>query len=217
MKRCLLRGFSLARSRQEEGMLGMYSRPVTYKEKVILRPVLSYQDKEDVANHYNKYYVHIKRYIASHISSAVDVEDLTQDVFAILCMAAVRKGGSGITRGYLFGIATNVIRNYIRHKRNSKKKMMPIDTIEEISSCSGITPNHNMAQMLFVQELEIMICELKTKLSPKVYKAVELNFFEGLTPEKAAQRIGCSVEAFKKRLQRGTRVLKQIIKKEATI
>jgi RNA polymerase sigma-70 factor (ECF subfamily) len=180
----------------------------------ILKRAVCHQDKDVVAILYTKYYEHIKHFIASHIGSVADVEDLTQDVFTELCKAMAHYDGRGTIKGYLFGIATNVIRNYIRHQQKNIKTIH-IDATEDTSICPNIRPDHNIAGTLPEQEMKIMIRELKTKLSPKVYEAVALRFFERLPPKEAAHRIGCSVEAFKKRLQRAARVLEQIIKQRS--
>jgi DNA-directed RNA polymerase specialized sigma24 family protein len=91
-----------------------------------------------------------------------------------------------------------------------------IDAIENASIYSSITSDQNTKEMLFEEELKSVILELKNKSSLGVYQAVALMFFERSTPEEAAHRLGCSIEALKKRLQRGTKVLEQIIKKEET-
>lgn len=188
----------------------------TDREKAALRPVLCRQDKDIVVVLYTKYYADIKRYIGSHISSAVDVEDLTQDVFMAICAAADRNGGCRITKRYLFGVARNVIRNHIRRKRNSRIKTIPIEAIWDARIYSSTMPDQNMAGTLCEQELEAVMCEFQAKLSPAVYEAVALWFFERLSPEEAAYRIGCSVQAFKKRVQRAGRILEGIIKRETT-
>ncbi len=178
-------------------------------EKAILKSVIFQQDKKALAILYAKYYPQVKRYVISQVGSVEDAEDLVQDVFVELSKGKGNYKGYGSVRSYLLGISKKIIYQYRRQKAHPVR-IIPIDSVENSSVCS-ITPYHNKAGMIFEQELKSIIHEFKSKSSSGVYEAVELIFFERLNPGEAAKKLGCSVEAFKKRLRRGAKIFEQII------
>lgn len=178
----------------------------------ISKQATCHHNNNDIANLYIKYNAHIKHFIASHIGFNIDVEDLTQEVFIKFYEIRIPQKDDSYIKGYLFGIAKNIIRKYIRKKQKKKINIISFENIRNIEIHLSISQNHDNDETNYKQKLRTMLLELKYKLSSQMYQTILLNFFERLSPEQAASKMGCSVQAYKKRLQRATRITEQIIK-----
>ncbi len=149
----------------------------------------------------------MKRYIASHIRSIADAEDLAQDVFVGLCNGNGRYEGCGSVRGYLFGIANNVIRKYHRERAHSVKTI-PIDSVNPIDT-GKVQQSRGPARQIEAQELKKAIEEAVAKLSPKAREAIKLRFIDRLSTEQAAQKAGCTPGTFYCRLSNALKTLRK--------
>jgi len=183
------------------------SKSAGIHESSILERAVSHRDRDAAAILYAKYFVHIKHYIASHIGPVPDVEDLAEEVFVQLCKGTADYHGRGNVEAYLHGIARNVIRRYLGRKAHTIRTI-PIDLIEQSAVLSKIEPFPGEAGMLSGRELKKMVRDLKALLPPKAYEAVKVRLVEGLSPKQAARKLGCSVAALRKRLQRAAGILR---------
>jgi len=84
---------------------------INIDEKLVLKRAICQQDRTALAFLHTKYYSRMMHYIASHVNSVQDAEDLTQDVFIELCKGNGSFNGCENAEKYLFGIARNIIRS----------------------------------------------------------------------------------------------------------
>ena len=183
------------------------SRSARIDERSILERAVCHRDRDAAAILYAKYLVQIKHYIASHIGPVPDVEDLAEEVFVQLCKRTAHYDERGNVEAYLHSIARNVIRRYLRHKAHTIRTI-PIDLIEQSAVLSKTEPYRGEAGMLSGRQFKKMVRDLKALLPPKAYEAVKVRLVEGLSPKQAARKLGCSVAAFRKRLQRAAGILR---------
>ena len=182
---------------------------VNVDESLILKRAVHQQDREAVAVLHAKYYLQVKRYIASCIGSFADAEDLAQDVFVELCRSNGQYDGRGNVEGYLFGMARNTIRRYHRERTNSVETI-PIDSISDVAADYDIRRRGESPGQISEQGFERAIEDVTAKLSPKARQALKLRFIDGLGTKEAAKKAGCCIDTFYKRLQRAAKTLQDI-------
>lgn len=181
--------------------------PIDIDESLILERAIYRRDRKAVAVLHAKYYVHMKRYIASRISSMADANDLAQNVFVELCKGNGRYEGCGSVRGYLFGIANNAIRKY-HHERAHSVKTIPIDSVNPIDT-GKVQQSRGPARQIEAQELKKAIEEAVAKLPPKARQAIKLRFIDGLSNKQATQKAGCTPGIFYVRLSNALKTLRK--------
>jgi len=184
--------------------------PINIDESLILKRAIYQRNRKAVAVLHAKYYVHMKRYIASRINSIADADDLAQNVFVELCKGNGRYDGRGSVERYLFGIAKNAIRKYHRERAHSVKTI-PIDSVYPIDT-GKVQQSRGPARQIEAQELKKIIEEAVDQLPPKAREAVKLRLVEGLEPEAAAKRAGCHVDTFYRRFYEGLKALRKCMK-----
>lgn len=178
-------------------------------DRLILRRAVCLQDMRAVATLYLKYYAHVRSYIASHVSSVADTEDLAQDVFVQLCVGTAHYDGVANVESYLLGIARNSIRRYHRQKRRSAETML-IDLISHIGPGHDIEQTRDSAMRISPEQSKRMIAHLENRLTHKARQAFILRFVDGLSPKEAAEKAGCSIGAFYKRMERVIKTMREI-------
>ncbi len=142
-------------------------------------------DRHQIADHCERYYGAIYRYIAYRVSHRTDAEDLASEVFvrALESRAAVRVSILGL----LYRIAENLITDYYRREAR-RKKMMDRETDIDAISVAG---NHrDPAEMIDLAQ------SLKT-LTGEQYQVIVMRFLEGYPIEEVAAALGKTPGAVK--------------------
>jgi RNA polymerase sigma-70 factor (ECF subfamily) len=151
-----------------------------------------------------KYYLGIKRYIASRINSPDDAEDLTQCTFLEFYKSNNRVENLENPKAYLFGIARKLIGNYY-HRKDKNKESVFLQIVPEITDkISYENYNKESRTIDLIEEIDNIISELP----PKAREAVELRLIEDLSCKEAAHRANCSVGIFYDRFYEGLKILK---------
>ena len=182
------------------------------QDNVLLRRAVHEKDRKALSWLYTKYYRNIKRFMVSCVSSVTDAEDLVQNVFFELCKGNDDYKEYRNAEAYLFGIARKLVGQYRRNK-SRQIKTIPINSIDEVSARDKARQNRNLEGQISSQEIK-KIKNLLNKLAPKAQEALRLRFIEGLTPEDAAKKTGCSLNTFYQRFYNGLKVLRTGISKE---
>jgi len=165
-------------------------------------------EEQTLATFYAKYHPQIRSYITSRINSSADADDLTQDVFIEFW-----KGNSPQDpKTYIFAIARKLISRYCRNRRKQPRTVW-IRSVDEIATSCDLRKYQNQVEQISPTELKKLIEDAVAQLPPKACEAIRLRFIEGLSSKEAAQKAGCSVGAFWKRLQRAGKTLRQIRRK----
>jgi RNA polymerase sigma-70 factor (ECF subfamily) len=181
------------------------------EDKLLLMRAVCQKDRRARATLYLKYAPQVRSYIASHVSSGADTEDLVQEVFLQVCRGKGHYDSSKAVRPYIFGIARNVIRRYDREKKRSPETM-PADSL------NGLFPRYNSRESIdpvrriSAKQWKRILARGDVGLSVGLREAIELRFIEGLSCEEAARRLGCSKWAFYKKIERAKKLLKDALK-----
>ena len=90
-----------------------------FDEKILLSKAQAL-DREALSQIHDQYYDSIYRYISFRVSDEQSVEDLTSEVFTRFLSALHKKiGRPKCIRGWLFGTACHVVKEYYRSQRRS--------------------------------------------------------------------------------------------------
>jgi len=178
------------------------------RNRILQKSVMS--EEKILVAFYEEYYPHINSYIASRVNWSADADDLTQDVFIEFWKANRLQN----PKAYIFAIARKIITQYYGNKEKQPRTVQ-LSSIGEITANPGLPQSENMAKQIYLLKLKkIIIEEVVGQLPTKAYEAIKLRFIEGLCSKEAAQKAGCSMDAFRKRLRRAVRILQKIREKE---
>lgn len=157
------------------------------------------------------YYPNVKRYIASRIDIIEDVEDLTQSVFLEFYRVDHNDKEYQSAEAYLLKIAQNLIALYYRN-RSKRLKTVSMESIGEIAASDTTQHDESPTKRISPQELTEII-EI-AGLSPKARQALNLIFIKKYSTKEAAQKAGCSVWTFYKRIDKATKLLEDAMKRK---
>jgi RNA polymerase sigma-70 factor (ECF subfamily) len=175
---------------------------VETQARILLRRAIYEKDREALGRLHSIYYSRIKRYIASRINSIPEAEDLSQNVFLELCKGNSRYDGQRDPEAYLFGMARNLISHYHRNKRKYLQTVQ-LESARD-SAISYDAPQYRSASLT---RLRKDLDEAIKQLPPKAKDAIRARLIEGLSPTEAAQKAGCSIQAFYNRFDAALKAL----------
>ena len=165
----------------------------------VLKLVAVRKDRAALESIHSQYYLSIKKYISSRISSEEDVQDLVQDVFIDFCNDYQK----GITveniESYLIGIAKNILKRYYCKKIKSSKTITAI-SIKELSQNRSNPKGKSTYERVVSREHHDYFEKLVSNLPSKAREAIKLRFFDGYSSKEAAEIAGCDIKVFRARL-----------------
>jgi len=142
------------------------------------------------------------RYFRKSTHDPCDAEDLTQEVYCKLARLEDEEVLAK-TEGYLFRIASNVLRDKNRRDRvRARDKSVPYDDALEKD------PFPSPEQIIDGREQYGYFLKALKDLSPRAREVFVLSRFEGLTYRQIAQRCGISVNTVKKHMVKAMAGLK---------
>jgi RNA polymerase sigma-70 factor (ECF subfamily) len=127
------------------------------------------------------------RYLVAMVGDADVAEDLTQDVYERAYLHLDQLRNPTAARAWLFGIAANAAR--MHHRRGRRLRWLPLEAL----GGHAHTRDEND-----VGELEVALARLRSEER----SALVLIGYLGFTAAEAAEAMGCSPEAARKRWQR---------------
>jgi len=157
---------------------------------------------------YCKYLPMVRSFFASKGLASVDIDDLAQEVFGEL--AQDKKPEE--PRTYLRVIARNV---FCRHYRRQRAEQLALDTYRQRMGAAdggsagqarhdgGSVPDAGSAP-------EQVLAALFARLPAKQTELMKLRFVEGLSVREVAQRMRCSADTARKRIQRAKLIVQAL-------
>jgi RNA polymerase sigma-70 factor (ECF subfamily) len=138
------------------------------------------------------------------VRSESDAADLTQDVFVRAFRALPRLQAPEAFTSWLYRIAVNLSRNFIRDSTRVRVESLdqPVDEEEgsgrrEIADTSG-----DPGALAQTKDMQERVRQAVATLSPDHRMVVTLHHLQGLPVEEIARVMGCSVGTVKSRLSR---------------
>ena len=150
----------------------------------------------------DRHLLHIGRFFANKVADAADTEDLVGQTFEIVAKNLGTYRGDSSFRTFLFGIARNVLRDYIK-----KKRRQPGDVDFEVTRIADIGPSPSVI-VAERKEQTLLLQALRTiTLSYQI--VLELSFFENMTQAEIAVQLGIAPGTVASRIRRGKQQLYQ--------
>jgi len=140
----------------------------------------------------------LQRLAASLLRDPEGARDVAQDALVAALEHPPRRGGE--LRGWLATVTRNLARNRVRSEGNRERREASAARAEAHGDVQDI------AQRMEVQRL---VCEAVFALDEPRREAIYLRYFEGLTPDEIARRVGAPVKTVQSRLNRGLAELRE--------
>ncbi len=149
------------------------------------------------------------RFIVKHIGWGSDAEDLTQQAFVEAARSyATFKGASELST-WLYGIAMNLVRNYLSRSPHRRYTFEGDDALSE-TSCARPDPFEQLALSESVRALEKALAEL----APEMRDVLLLVAYEELSYEDAAVMLSIPVGTVRIRVSRARSSLRKRLSAE---
>ncbi len=159
---------------------------------------------------YDRYSGRIYNYAYRFLKNSESAEDATQEVFAKMFKNANQFRGGAKFSTWLFAIARNQCRDYLRKPENKVKKEGE-DVLITLPAPDELSPHRNLERQEDKKMIEEMIQEALMALSPDLREALVLSRYHGLSYGEIAQVSGCSEGAIKTRVFKAMEVLKKAL------
>lgn len=159
---------------------------------------------------YDRYSTRIFNFTFRFLRNRELAEDATQEVFIKMMKHANQYNGEARLSTWLFSIAANWCRDFLRKGENKPKESA--DILVTLPSPAVDSPHHRLEQ----RESQQRIQKALEALTPDQREAILLSRYQGLSYAEIAQISGCSEGAVKTRVFRAMETLKKVLTPEAS-
>jgi RNA polymerase sigma-70 factor (ECF subfamily) len=151
---------------------------------------------------FKRYYTPIARFFSNKINDPPG--DLVQETFTACVKGRdrIREGGS--FRGYLFGVAYNVLTGYLR-RRYAKHEDLGSMSILDLDPSPSVVMHRSEEVRLLLQALRTLPIELQV--------VVELRYWEQMNSSEIGRVLGIPAATIRSRLQKGHALLEAALRK----
>ena len=153
---------------------------------------------------FDRYSARIYNFTFRFLKTSQAAEDATQEVFLKMLKHAQQFHGDAKLSTWLFSIAANLCRDYLRKSDNKAK-----EPEETLISLPALTDSPELA--LEKREDEQRVQRALELLTPEQREAILLSRYQGLSYAEIAQIAGCSEGAVKTRVFRAMETLKKAL------
>ena len=145
------------------------------------------------------------------IGQEEDARDVAQETFLRAFRALPGFKGQAKFSSWIYRIALNLCRDWIRRKRRTPVSPLPDDVdISELAAEQG--PSESVEDLVARRELSAVVEEAMTLLPEEQRTAVILKEYHGMTFQEIADLQGCPLSTVKTRLYQGLSVLRKHLK-----
>jgi len=137
----------------------------------------------------------LRGWLRHRLGSAVDAEDLLQDVFLKAMRQGERFCAIANARAWLYEVARNALADRLRLARNT------VELPEDLSA--------DTEEAAAVDSLAVCLPRVLSELNPEDREAITLCDLEGLPQDEYARRKGLSLPGAKSRVQRARKRLRE--------
>ena len=149
---------------------------------------------------FKRHFDAVCRFFANKVSD--DVEDLIQKTFLACVEGKERFRGEASFRGYLFGVARNVLRRYYRDKKYQKQRF---DPLEHSVHDAGPAPSMVVAEK---REQQLLLAALRQiPLDHQI--TLELYYWEQMSASELGAVLGLPEGTVRGRIRRAKQLLEE--------
>jgi RNA polymerase sigma factor (sigma-70 family) len=156
--------------------------------------------KQLVRAHQNRLY----RFVVKHVGWGSDAEDLTQQAFVEAAQSFTTFKGASELSTWLYGIAMNLVRNYLSRAPHRRYAFEGDDALAE-TSCTRPDPFEQLSQTEAVRALEKALAEL----APEMREVLMLVALDELSYEEAAEMLSIPIGTVRSRVSRARSSLRR--------
>jgi RNA polymerase sigma-70 factor (ECF subfamily) len=150
------------------------------------------------------------------IGKEEDARDVCQDAFLRAYRALPGFKGQAKFSSWLYRIALNLCRDWIRRQRRAPVSQMPEDTdVTELASEAG--PVESIEDLVARRVLSAVVEEAMALLPEEQRTAIVLKEYHGMTFQEIADLQGCPLSTVKTRLYQGLSVLRRHLEKNGRV
>jgi RNA polymerase sigma-70 factor (ECF subfamily) len=142
------------------------------------------------------------------IGKEEDARDVCQDAFLRAYRALPGFKGQAKFSSWLYRIALNLCRDWIRRQRRAPVSQMPEDSdATELAAEAG--PVESIEELVARRELSAIVEDAMSVLSEEQRTAIILKEYHGMTFQEIADMQGCPLSTVKTRLYQGLSLLRR--------
>lgn len=141
-----------------------------------------------------------------------DARDVCQETFLRAFRALPGFKGEAKFSSWLYRIALNLCRDWIRRQRRAPVMQMP-EGVDPIELAAETEPAESIEDLVARRELSAIVEEAMTLLPEEQRTAIILKEYHGLTFQEIADLQGCPLSTVKTRLYQGLSVLRRHLEK----
>ena len=168
------------------------------------------QEAINIESIWIKVYGKLFGFISKHAIDKDDVNDIIQDTFLKVKTNIDSLRNPAKVESWIFQIARNTINDHFREK---KKFFEAEENIKEVSIEPNAFAEEDIKIKIQTQGFSEYAGFIVSELPEKYRKAVYMADIEGLSMKEVAEELNISVSGAKSRVQRGRKMIKEIILK----
>ena len=142
-----------------------------------------------------------------------DARDVCQETFLRAFRALPGFKGEAKFSSWIYRIALNLCRDWIRRQRRTPTVQMPEDT-EAMERLADRPPVDSVEELVARKELSAVVAEAMAVLPEEQRTAIILKEYHGMTFQEIAELQGCPLSTVKTRLYQGLSVLRRQLGRE---
>jgi RNA polymerase sigma-70 factor (ECF subfamily) len=142
-----------------------------------------------------------------------DARDVCQDAFLRAYRALPGFKGQAKFSSWLYRIALNLCRDWIRRQRRAPVSQLPEDT-DAIELATETGPVESIEDLVARRELSAIVEEAMSELSEEQRTAIILKEYHGMTFQEIADMQGCPLSTVKTRLYQGLSLLRRRLEQQ---
>ena len=145
-----------------------------------------------------------------------DARDVCQETFLRAFRALPNFKGEAKFSSWLYRIAVNLCRDWIRKQRRAPVSQMPEDVdLLEMAAATG--PSESIEDLAARRELTAVVEEAMARLPEEQRTAIVLKEYHGMTFQEIADLQGCPLSTVKTRLYQGLSVLRRHLERQGQL
>jgi RNA polymerase sigma-70 factor (ECF subfamily) len=142
-----------------------------------------------------------------------EARDIVQETFLRAFRALPGFKGQAKFSSWLYRIALNLCRDWIRRQRRTPTVPMP-EGVDLVELASEQGPVESIEELVARREISAVVAEAMQRLPEEQRTAIVLKEYHGLTFQEIADLQGCPLSTVKTRLYQGLSVLRRQLDRE---
>lgn len=143
-----------------------------------------------------------------------EARDVCQETFLRAYRALPRFRGQAKFSSWLYRIALNLCRDWMRRERRAPM-MQPPEDVDLMDMAAATEPSESIEDLVARRDLTRLVEQAMARLPEEQRTAIVLKEYHGLTFQEIAEVVGCPLSTVKTRLYQGLTVLRRELAKSA--